>query len=142
MLAAPPQSKQTTHTPAQEGANPPAPPAAVSALAPETTTAIPHAAALPKTGASEAAYAATNRKPPYPRLARLNGEQGTVQLRVLVRADGTAGPVEIASSSGYPLLDQSAAATVRTWRFSPATVDGRPVDEWYRITIPFTLLDD
>ena len=96
-----------------------------------------------KTGVSiSASYAASNRKPPYPRLSRINDEQGTVVLRVLVRTDGSAGAVEIKSSSGYPLLDESAKNTVQTWRFNPATVDGKPRAEWYRLAIPFTLQDD
>lgn len=60
-------------------------------------------------------------------------------LRVLVRADGSAGAIEIQSSSGYPLLDTSAKSTVQTWRFNPATVDGKPVSEWYKLAVPFTL---
>ena len=60
-------------------------------------------------------------------------------LRVQVRADGTAGAVEIKSSSGYPLLDESARSTVQAWRFKPATVDGKPVTEWYQLAVPFTL---
>lgn len=93
-----------------------------------------------KTGVSiPASYAASNRKPPYPRLSRQNEEQGTVELRILVKADGNAGAVEIASSSGYPLLDESARSTVQTWRFNPATVDGKAVTEWYRVSIPFKL---
>lgn len=67
------------------------------------------------------------------------GEQGTVVLRVLVKADGHAGTVEVKSSSGYPRLDQSAVDAVKTWRFNPATVDGKPVDEWYQVPIPFKL---
>lgn len=92
-----------------------------------------------RTSASEAAYAPTNRKPPYPRLSRINEEEGIVVLRVLVKEDGTAGPVEIKHSSGYPLLDESARSTVQAWRFKPATVDGKPVSEWYQLSIPFTL---
>lgn len=60
-------------------------------------------------------------------------------LRVLVSADGGAGAVEIRNTSGYPLLDESARSTVQTWRFKPATVDGKPVAEWYQLAIPFTL---
>lgn len=64
-------------------------------------------------------------------------------LRVLVKADGTAGAVEIKKSSGYPLLDNSARITVQNkWRFKPATVNGKPVDEWYETSIPFKLTDD
>jgi periplasmic protein TonB len=108
-----------------------------TAAASSSTVAAPATPA--KTNVSDAAYAATNRKPPYPRLSRSNEEQGTVLLRVLVRADGSAGAVDIKNSSGYPLLDESAKSTVQTWRFKPATVDGKPIAEWYQIAIPFTL---
>lgn len=60
-------------------------------------------------------------------------------LRVLVKSDGTAGAVEVKSSSGYRLLDNSARSTVQTWRFNPATVNGKPLDEWYEVAIPFKL---
>lgn len=109
----------------------PAPPPAV----PAPSSPAPAA----RTSVSVATYAASNRKPPYPRLSRLNDEQGTVVLRVLVKADGTAGDVEIKTSSGYPLLDESARSTVQTWHFIPATVDSKPVAEWYQVAIPFTL---
>jgi periplasmic protein TonB len=109
----------------------------ISAAPAAAAPAMP--ASPPKTSASDAAYASSNRKPPYPRLSRINDEQGTVVLRVLVRADGTAGTVEIKISSSYPLLDESARNTVQTWRFKSATVDGKPVAEWYQLAIPFTL---
>lgn len=95
-----------------------------------------------RTEVSIASYASSNRKPTYPRLSRINEEEGTVVLRVLVKPDGTVGTVEIKTSSGYRLLDESARSTVQTWRFNPATVDGKPVAEWYQIPIPFTLRDN
>lgn len=95
-----------------------------------------------RTSASNASYAATNRTPPYPRISLSNGEEGTVILRVLVTPEGTAGAVEIKASSGHPLLDESARKTVMSWRFKPATVDGKPVAEWYQVPIPFKLQDN
>lgn len=114
--------------------------AAPIAVTPSAPAAAPAAPA--RTSASDASYAASNRKPPYPRLSRSNEEQGTVVLRVLVKADGTAGAVEVKNSSGYPLLDESARSTVQSWHFKPATADGKPVAEWYQVTIPFTLQDN
>ena len=84
-------------------------------------------------------YAASNRKPHYPMLSRRQEEQGTVLLRIYVKADGTAGEVRLKRSSGYPLLDESALQAVQQWRFRPATLDHRPVSEWYQIAIPFKL---
>lgn len=145
-----PQQAIAEATPRAEAA--PEPKASIPASSLAVAPAAPPAAAEPaaqaersapaRTGASDAAYAASNRKPPYPRLSRSNDEQGTVTLRVLVKADGTAGQVAIKTSSGYPLLDKSASSTVQTWRFTPATVNGKPVDEWYEVPIPFKLVDD
>ncbi|MEO8407722.1 MAG: energy transducer TonB, partial [Oxalobacteraceae bacterium] len=97
--------------------------------------AVPGAApAAASTGVTiSAAYAARNRKPDYPLMSRRYNEQGTVVLRVLVTAGGTAGEVRIGKSSGYPLLDQSALTAVRDWRFVAATRDGKPVSEWDQI---------
>jgi protein TonB len=104
----------------------PAPPPAPSAPA-KTSVSIP------------ASYAASNRKPVYPSLSRRYEEQGAVVLRVFVKADGSAGQVEIKSSSGYALLDESAKSAVQEWRFQPATSDGKAVADWFLIPIPFTL---
>jgi len=60
------------------------------------------------------------------------GEQGEVRLDVHVGADGRVTDVRLRASSGSAALDRSAIDTVRRWRFSPATVDGRAVAEWYR----------
>lgn len=88
-----------------------------------------------------AQYAASNRKPTYPTLARRHGEQGTVILRIYVTVEGKADQAKVQQSSGYPLLDESAISAVRTWRFQPATVSGQPVAEWYQLAIPFKLID-
>jgi len=83
-----------------------------------------------------------NPKPPYPMLARRLGAQGVVLLRVQVREDGTVAAVELARSSGFALLDDSATRTVReSWRFLPARVDGAPVASWVEVPIRFVLED-
>jgi protein TonB len=117
-------------------------PVASVAATPASPAAAPSVASAPPARTSvsiPASYAASNRKPAYPSLSRQYEEQGTVVLRVLVKADGTAGQIEIKSSSGHPLLDESAKAAVRAWRFNPATSDGKPVADWFLIPIPFTL---
>ena len=65
-------------------------------------------------------------------MARRLGDQGEVRLDVYVGTDGSVLDVVVVQRSGSPLLDQTAVDTVRKWRFKPATVDGKPVAEWYR----------
>lgn len=83
-----------------------------------------------------------NPKPPYPMLARRRGEHGTVLLRVRVRADGSVAETEVKQSSGSTLLDDAALRTVRTtWRFTPARLDGVPIESWVEVPIRFVLGD-
>jgi len=77
----------------------------------------------------------TNPKPPYPLAARRLGVEGVVTLEVLVRADGRPAEVRVRSSSGSPLLDDSAVETVRSkWRFMPARRGNAAIDS--RVTFP------
>jgi protein TonB len=110
---------------------PPAPPA--PAPAPVVTAPSKTEVSIP------ASYSASNQKPTYPNMSKRLGEQGTVVLRVLVKADGSAGEVEVKSSSSYPRLDQAAVEAVKTWRFNSAKIDGKAIDEWYQVPIPFKL---
>jgi protein TonB len=59
--------------------------------------------------------------------------------RATVKADGTAGRIEVKSSSGFSRLDQAATEAVKTWRFNPETLDGKAVETWYDVPIPFKL---
>lgn len=66
--------------------------------------------------------------------------EGRVRVRVLVRADGTVGGVEILESSGYPSLDRAASEAITRWRFAPATRDGQPIDAYYVLTVRFVVI--
>lgn len=80
-----------------------------------------------------------NRKPNYPAVSRRLGEEGVVMVRVLVKADGTAGDVRLEQSSGFPRLDQSAVDAVKRWKFKPGMRGTTPVDEWFSIPVEFNL---
>jgi len=49
----------------------------------------------------------------YPRSAQIRGEEGTTRLKISLSADGTITTVELAASSGSPILDRQAQATLR-----------------------------
>jgi protein TonB len=86
----------------------------------------------------DAAYL-RNPAPDYPPLAKRRGEQGRVEVRVLVSADGDARTVEIRSSSGSETLDHTALDTVRRWRFVPARLGSTPVEAWVIVPLSFSL---
>ena len=82
-----------------------------------------------------------NPPPPYPRLSRQLGEEGTALLRVEVGPDGTPLQVRLQTSSGYSRLDEVALATVAQWRFAPATRNGEPIAAWVVVPIRFRILN-
>lgn len=146
------------------GESPPARPAADEVPAPAPPAPVPHlpsplpggapaertpppVAVAPKespptvAASFDAAYL-HNPAPAYPNGSRRRGEQGRVVLRVQVHADGSAGAVDVAESSGHERLDAAARETVRGWRFAPARRGDSPVDSWLRVPVVFRLDDD
>ena len=80
-----------------------------------------------------------NPKPAYPALSKRLGEQGLVQVRVLIGADGLVQQAEIQQSSSFDRLDQTALATVLKWRFIPGKRGGKPEAMWYTVPVAFVL---
>lgn len=80
-----------------------------------------------------------NPPPAYPRLARRRGIEGTTLLKVHVMEDGSVGAVLVFQSSGYKILDESAMAAVKKWRFKPALDRGRAVAMWVFVPVTFKL---
>ncbi|MFN7086904.1 MAG: energy transducer TonB [Burkholderiales bacterium] len=80
-----------------------------------------------------------NPPPRYPLIARRNGEQGTVTLKVLVARDGTPASVTVEKSSGSSHLDAAALEAVGAWRFVPARRGAQPVEAWVLVPIVFRL---
>ena len=72
-----------------------------------------------------------NPAPAYPLAAVRLGQEGRVVLEVSVDEAGRPMKVELRQSSGFPLLDQSALKTVRSWKF--------PVRSQVRVPIRFAL---
>ena len=78
-----------------------------------------------------------NVPPEYPLEAARRGEQGSVTLRIYIAADGGVLHVDVAQSSGWPILDRAARDRIATWHFHPATRDGKPVAAVEEQTIRF-----
>ncbi|HEY4555317.1 MAG TPA: energy transducer TonB, partial [Lysobacter sp.] len=76
--------------------------------------------------------------PRYPAQALRRGEQGTVMVRADIGPDGVPTSVSLVAGSGSRHLDRAAQDAVRRWRFTPATVDGRPTVGSVVVPIEFT----
>ncbi|MHB1218757.1 MAG: energy transducer TonB [Alphaproteobacteria bacterium] len=77
--------------------------------------------------------------PPYPMVARRNGYQGRVVVRLEVAADGRATDAQVLESSGYDVLDESAVNTLKVWKLEPALLGGRPVPGSVNVPVRFRL---
>ncbi|MCK5082800.1 MAG: energy transducer TonB, partial [Candidatus Omnitrophica bacterium] len=80
--------------------------------------------------------------PPYPRVARQRGWEGTVRLEVFVSKDGIPGTVGIDKSSGHDVLDRAALQTVREWKFIPARSGSIRFSSRITIPIQFSLIKE
>jgi len=80
-----------------------------------------------------------NPKPLYPQEARKKGYEGEVLLRVEVLSNGRVGEIEVRRSSGHEVLDRSAIATIKQWKFIPAKKGESPVSVWANIPVTFQL---
>lgn len=80
-----------------------------------------------------------NPAPAYPAIARRNGDQGTVTLKVLVSAEGVSLRVELDQTSGSKSLDDAALEAVKGWRFVPARRGTQNIEAWVRVPVVFKL---
>lgn len=76
-------------------------------------------------------------QPAYPALAMSNHVEGDVQIQTLI--DQTGKVISAKVLSGPALLRNAATDAVKQWRYSPATLDGKPTSMEYRVTVSFHL---
>lgn len=76
--------------------------------------------------------------PAYTELARKARIQGVVIVEAIIDKEGKVTNVRVLK--GLPMgLDQAAVDAVKSWRFKPATLNGRPVSVYYSLTVNFRL---
>lgn len=147
LLPQPKITPQLHHTPVVSSTAPseaapvvPAPPSSpATAAAAASGTQRPSTSAPTVTLPSTNADYLNNPAPPYPRLSRRMGEQGTVVVRVFINTEGHAEKAEIRTSSGYARLDDTALETVKRWRYVPGTRAGVAEAMWFNVPIRFVL---
>lgn len=75
--------------------------------------------------------------PVYPDEARKSRLEGQVVVKTVINEQGHVQDPVVESSSGHDSLDQAALEAVSAWTFKPATLHGKPVAVYYRLTINF-----
>jgi TonB family protein len=68
-------------------------------------------------------------KPGYPVSARRRAQEGWVQLSFVIGADGRVVDPVVQDSSGIADFERAALKAAASMRYSPATVDGKPVEQ-------------
>jgi len=69
---------------------------------------------------------------------RKKGEKGVSVLSVIVEPDGSTSHIRVIKPVGYG-LDEKAIEAVKTWKFKPATLNGKPVAVQIAVEIKFRL---
>lgn len=77
-------------------------------------------------GAVKAPQVISSPQPNYPRDARKGHAAGPIIVTLIVGSDGRVHDVKIERGIS-PELDQAAVEAVETWKFHPATKQGKPV---------------
>ncbi|HSE40883.1 MAG TPA: energy transducer TonB [Acidobacteriota bacterium] len=77
-------------------------------------------------------------KPEYPESLRLMRKEGMVILEAVITKTGVVQDAKILQST-HPLFTQSAMNAVLQWKYRPATLNGRPIAVYFKVTVRFTL---
>jgi protein TonB len=78
-----------------------------------------------------------NPQPVYPESARKKGTEAVVRLKVRISPEGEVTDVKLVE--GDEPFATAAIEAVKTWRWKPATDDGKPVASTRLVDIPFRL---
>ncbi|HWH22423.1 MAG TPA: TonB family protein [Allosphingosinicella sp.] len=78
-------------------------------------------------------------QPPYPPGEEQMGREGSVTVRLTIGADGRVKAVEKVSATSDAFFHATERHALRAWRFSPETVDGKPVESRTVMTVKFEL---
>jgi len=80
----------------------------------------------------------THSDPPYTEQARVAKVAGTVVLNIVIDAQGNVSEAKVVKSLDKG-LDESAVKNLKTWKFKPATKEGKPVASKMMVEVTFKI---
>ncbi len=87
----------------------------------------------------QAPRAVVKMPPVYPFKAREQGIEGVVQVKILVKEDGTVGEVLVVDARPPDTFDEAVLMAVPKWRFEPGVIGGKKVTSWVVTALHFKL---
>ena len=94
------------------------------------------------TFASSATYkigSAKNPHPTYPLIARKKGWEGRVLIQAEIDREGNVSKIKVLESSGFKVLDNASLETLKKWKFTPARIGNKFVDDTVDIPVNFLI---
>lgn len=77
-------------------------------------------------------------QPQYTEIARKARVQGVVIVQAIINKEGDVTNVKVLKGLSMG-LDDEAVKAIKKWKFNPATLNGKPVDVYYNLTVNFRL---
>jgi protein TonB len=76
----------------------------------------------------------------YPAQAKRLEQEGSVTVKVCVNAaNKIEGPIEVVTSSGFPLLDEAAGKCISQGRYKAGTIEGKPATTCKQLKLTYKL---
>jgi protein TonB len=75
----------------------------------------------------------------YPAAAKDNNIEGTTSLSYRIGEDGSVKQITIRASSGNATLDDAAVTCVKSWQYTPAVLDEKPIEIAWRNDVKWVI---
>ena len=82
---------------------------------------------------------AKNPHPTYPLIARKKGWEGRVIIQAEIDREGNVYEIKVLESSGFKVLDNASLETLKKWKFTPARIGNKFVDDTVNIPVKFLI---
>ena len=92
-----------------------------------------------KSNATYKIGSAKNPHPTYPLIARKKGWEGRVLIQAEIDRKGNVSKIRVLESSGFKILDNASLETLKKWKFTPAKIGNKFVDDTVNIPVKFLI---